>query len=75
LGLCGFDKSSQPIGSTATPRPFTTDVLRAQQLGPTLLLGQPSIHVAHTEGEYVEKKQLGEAVKLYCEVAKKLSRS
>jgi acetylornithine deacetylase/succinyl-diaminopimelate desuccinylase-like protein len=28
--------------------------------------------VAHTEGEYVEKKQLLEAVDLYCSIAKRL---
>jgi len=38
-----------------------------------LLVGPGSIHVAHTEGEYVEKKQLQEAIGLYCEIAKKLA--
>jgi acetylornithine deacetylase len=40
--------------------------------GQPLLLGPGSIHTAHTEGEYVEKKQLNEAVDLYCSIAKKL---
>jgi len=28
--------------------------------------------VAHTEGEYVEKAQLNEAVDLYCSITKRL---
>jgi acetylornithine deacetylase/succinyl-diaminopimelate desuccinylase-like protein len=28
--------------------------------------------VAHTEGEFVEKAQLAEAVEIYCSMAKKL---
>jgi acetylornithine deacetylase len=37
-----------------------------------MLLGPGSIHVAHTEREYLAKRQLQEAVELYCKVAKKL---
>ena len=51
---------------------FTTDIPSLGNWGEPLLLGPGSIHVAHTEGEYVEKKQLEEAVELYCAVAKKL---
>jgi acetylornithine deacetylase/succinyl-diaminopimelate desuccinylase-like protein len=29
--------------------------------------------VAHTDGEYVEKKQLQDAVDLYCAIARQLS--
>ena len=53
---------------------FTTDVPALSNWGQPLLLGPGSIHVAHTEGEYVEKKQLVEAVDLYCSIAKKLVR-
>jgi len=28
--------------------------------------------VAHTEGEYIEKQQLAEAIELYCRIAKQL---
>ncbi len=45
---------------------FTTDIPSLPHWGEPLLLGPGSIHVAHTEGEYVEKKQLEEAVELYC---------
>ena len=54
---------------------FTTDIPALSNWGQPLLVGPGSIHVAHTEGEYVEKKQLHEAVKLYCEVARKLGDS
>jgi acetylornithine deacetylase len=51
---------------------FTTDIPALSNWGEPLLLGPGSIHVAHTEGEYVERKQLCEAVDLYCTMAKKL---
>lgn len=52
---------------------FTTDIPSLGNWGEPLLLGPGSIHVAHTEGESVEKKQLEEAVELYCAVAKRLA--
>ena len=45
---------------------FTTDIPALSNWGEPLLLGPGSIHVAHTEGEYVEKQQLLDAVDLYC---------
>lgn len=51
---------------------FTTDIPALSNWGQPLLLGPGSILVAHTEGEYVEKKQLHDAVELYCAMAKKL---
>ncbi len=51
---------------------FTTDIPALTNWGQPLLIGPGSIHVAHTEGEYIEKKQLSEAVDLYCAIAKKL---
>jgi acetylornithine deacetylase len=51
---------------------FTTDIPALNNWGEPLLIGPGSIHVAHTEGEYVSKKQLTEAVDLYCDIAKKL---
>jgi acetylornithine deacetylase len=51
---------------------FTTDIPSLSNWGQPLLVGPGSIHVAHTEGEYVEKKQLTGAVELYCKIAKKL---
>lgn len=51
---------------------FTTDIPALTHWGEPLLVGPGSIHVAHTEGEYVEKKQLSDAVDLYCAIAMKL---
>jgi len=51
---------------------FTTDIPALSNWGQPLLLGPGSIHVAHTEAEYIEKKQLNDAVDLYCSVARRL---
>jgi acetylornithine deacetylase len=51
---------------------FTTDIPALGNWGEPLLLGPGSIHVAHTEGEFVEKRELEEAVELYCSVAQRL---
>jgi acetylornithine deacetylase len=51
---------------------FTTDIPALSNWGQPLLVGPGSIHVAHTERECVEKKQLHEAVEMYCAIAKKL---
>jgi acetylornithine deacetylase len=51
---------------------FTTDIPALSAWGEPLLIGPGSIHVAHTEGEYVEKRALTEAVELYCGVARRL---
>jgi len=54
---------------------FTTDIPALTNWGQPLLIGPGSIHVAHTEGEYIEKKQLSDAVDLYCSIAKNLTAS
>jgi acetylornithine deacetylase len=51
---------------------YTTDIPKLTNWGEPLLLGPGSIHVAHTDGEYIEKRQLHEAIDLYCTIAKKL---
>jgi len=51
---------------------FTTDIPLLSHWGAPVLLGPGSIHVAHTEREYIAKKQLHEAVELYCAVARQL---
>ena len=51
---------------------FTTDIPALTNWGQPLLVGPGSIHVAHTPNEYVEKRQLAEAMELYCGIAKKL---
>jgi acetylornithine deacetylase len=52
---------------------FTTDIPSLSNWGEPLLLGPGSIHVAHTESEYVEKAQLTQAVEMYCAMASRLS--
>jgi len=52
---------------------FTTDIPALGNWGQPLLVGPGSIHVAHTEGEYVDKRELREAVDLYCRIARKLN--
>lgn len=54
---------------------YTTDIPFLTHWGEALLVGPGSIHVAHTEGEYIEKGQLAEAIDLYCAIARKLRRS
>jgi acetylornithine deacetylase len=54
---------------------YTTDIPALAKWGEPLLIGPGSIHVAHTDREYVEKKQLAEAVELYCGITRKLLRA
>jgi acetylornithine deacetylase len=51
---------------------FTTDIPKLSNWGDPLLIGPGSIHVAHTEGEFIDKRQLADAIDLYCAVAKRL---
>jgi acetylornithine deacetylase len=51
---------------------FTTDIPALNSWGTPVLLGPGSIHVAHTEREHLPKKQLHEAVELYCTLARQL---
>ena len=53
---------------------FTTDIPALSNWGQPLLIGPGSIHVAHTDREYVEKKQLQEAVDVYCSIARGLTK-
>jgi acetylornithine deacetylase len=51
---------------------FTTDIPWLSRWGTPVLIGPGSIHVAHTEREFISKKQLHEAVDLYCAIARQL---
>ena len=51
---------------------FTTDIPALTKWGKPLLIGPGSIHVAHTEGEYIEKRQLLDAINLYARIAREL---
>jgi acetylornithine deacetylase len=48
---------------------FTTDIPALTAWGKPLLVGPGSIHVAHTDGEYIEKRDLLEAIDLYVKIA------
>jgi acetylornithine deacetylase len=54
---------------------FTTDIPALGNWGEPLLIGPGSIHVAHTDGEYVEKQQLNDAIDLYYSLTKQLLKS
>jgi acetylornithine deacetylase len=54
---------------------FTTDIPALPNWGTPVLIGPGSIHVAHTDGEYMEKKQLTDAVELYCHIGRFLLRN
>jgi acetylornithine deacetylase len=51
---------------------FTTDIPALSSWGTPVLLGPGSIHVAHTDREFISRKQLHDAVDLYCSVARQL---
>ena len=54
---------------------FTTDIPALPNWGMPLLIGPGSIHVAHTDGEYIEKRQLLDAVGLYSQIGQFLLRN
>ncbi|HVZ82184.1 MAG TPA: M20/M25/M40 family metallo-hydrolase [Terracidiphilus sp.] len=51
---------------------FATDIPELTNWGTPVLLGPGSIHVAHTPGEKLSKKELLEAVELYIQVGRRL---
>jgi acetylornithine deacetylase len=51
---------------------FTTDIPNLTNWGEPLLVGPGSIHVAHTDNEFIEKRELLEAVGVYVRIAKEL---
>ncbi len=53
---------------------FTTDIPALTNWGKPILIGPGSIQVAHTEGEYIEKRQLLAAVDLYAHIGRQLVR-
>ncbi|MBV9609313.1 MAG: M20/M25/M40 family metallo-hydrolase [Acidobacteria bacterium] len=67
-----YMRLNMPEGMPTMVAAFTTDIPALTNWGEPMLVGPGSIHVAHTEGEYVEKKQLHEAVDLYCAISKRL---
>jgi acetylornithine deacetylase len=70
-----FAKLRTVAGIDTMVAAFTTDIPFLKNWGEPVLLGPGSIHVAHTEREYISKRQLHESVDLYCDVARKLLKS
>src|SRR5258708_36418564 len=68
-----FIRMRQVEGLETMVAAFTTDIPALTHWGEPLLLGPGSIHVAHTEGEHVEKAQLIKAVDIYCSMAERLT--
>jgi acetylornithine deacetylase len=54
---------------------FTTDIPKLTNWGEPVLIGPGSIHVAHTEKEFIDKEQLMRAVDIYCEIGRELSQA
>lgn len=52
---------------------FTTDIPKLSNWGEPVLIGPGSIHVAHTEQEFIEKEQLMRAVDIYYQIGRELS--
>ena len=67
-----FMKLRTVAGIESMVAKFTTDIPALSRWGTPVLIGPGSIHVAHTEREYISKKQLHEAVDLYCKIARQL---
>jgi acetylornithine deacetylase len=51
---------------------YTTDIPALSDWGEPILFGPGSIHVAHTTGEFIAKKELLDAAEIYYRMAKKL---
>jgi acetylornithine deacetylase/succinyl-diaminopimelate desuccinylase-like protein len=51
---------------------FTTDIPALTHWGKPVLIGPGSIHVAHTEREFVSKRDLQDAIDIYCSIVRKL---
>jgi acetylornithine deacetylase len=67
-----FVKLSTVPGIETMVASFTTDIPALSKWGAPVLLGPGSIQVAHTDREYISKKQLHQAVELYCSLARQL---
>ena len=67
-----FMKLATVPGIDTMAAAFTTDIPALNRWGTPLLLGPGSIHVAHTDREFISKKELHDAVDLYCRVAKQV---
>lgn len=51
---------------------YTTDIPALSRWGEPVLFGPGSIHVAHTDKEFISKRELLQSVDIYCRIAKGL---
>jgi acetylornithine deacetylase len=68
----GFQRFRAIDGIPTMIAAFTTDIPKLPNWGDPLLIGPGSIHVAHTDAEFISKQQLHDAIELYCQIAKQL---
>lgn len=59
-------------GFPSAPVAFTTDIPLLDRWGTPLLFGPGSIHVAHTPGEFIDIRELREAVSAYARLVRAL---
>jgi acetylornithine deacetylase len=69
-----FVRLRAPEGLPTMIAAFTTDIPALSNWGEPLLVGPGSIHVAHTEREFLSKAEQAEAIELYCTLAHRLVR-
>lgn len=67
-----FMKLRTMAGMPTMTAAFTTDIPALTNWGEPVLLGPGSIHVAHTTGEFLAKRELFDCIDLYVRVAKQL---
>jgi acetylornithine deacetylase len=67
-----FIKMQTVAGLPTMVAAFTTDIPALSNWGQPLLLGPGSIHVAHTDREFIEKQHLFDAVDLYTRIVTEL---
>jgi len=70
-----FVRLQAPEGFATMIAAYTTDIPGLTNWGEPSLLGPGSIHVAHTEREFISKKEMAAAVGLYVALADRLLRS
>jgi acetylornithine deacetylase len=68
-----FTKLHTVPGLPTMTASFTTDIPKLSNWGQPVLLGPGSIHVAHTENEFIEKEQLMQAVDIYTRIGRELT--
>ena len=68
-----FSKMHPVPGLPTMIASFTTDIPKLSNWGKPVLLGPGSIHVAHTENEFIDKEQLMQAIDIYIRIGRELT--